>query len=179
MPIYTQAQTYALSVLRELLSLRHDQMHWLMGMEYPDKKRFAAGEMRRLNYLGKVVNDGQYYYWPGCGLDMELITALDFMKRASGSEKPFYAIQTPPCKLAFSVFKGDRQHSCGIFFPKPGEEWTTSVAAEQLPKGQTPAIFLEDRRHIPRINIYRPHIFVCPDGKGGYEYIRGQSEGGG
>jgi hypothetical protein len=90
-----------------------------IGMEFPEESGFAEAQMRRLVYLGKAVNDGRHYFWPGCAIDMDMIAALDFMRGASGAEQPFFCLQAPPCKLAFSVYK---HLACGVFFPKPGEE---------------------------------------------------------
>ncbi len=178
LPVLTKVQNHALATLRKLFCVRHDQMHWLIGLEFPEKKAYAATEMRRLSHIGKAVSDGQYYYWPGCGLNMEMIVSLDIMRRASGTGKPFFRLQAPPCKLAFSLFKDDKQYICSIFFPKPGDEWNTVTAVEELPSGYTAAIFLKDRGHIPRFSIRRPHVFICPDSFGGYEYIPAQVEGG-
>jgi hypothetical protein len=124
------------------------------------------------------VNDGQYYYWPGCDFDADMIAALDFMRGASGAEQPFFCLQEPPCKLAFSIFRDNKQLSCGVFFPKPGEEWDTAVAIDEFAAGQSAAVFLKSRDDIPRFSIRRPHIFVCPNEDGGYDYIDGKAEGG-
>ena len=172
MPVYTKVQSYAVSVLRNLRSVRHDQMHWLIGREYPNAKVPPAAEMRRLVYLGKAVNDGKHYCWPGCALDAELIIALDVMIKAAGGDNPLFELKGAPCKLSFSVIKDEKNLACSVFFPKPGEERETAAAVVVLPPGQTAVIHLESLRQMPLFSIKRPHIFVRSLGDDEYEYIK-------
>lgn len=174
MPVYTKSQSYAVSMLRKLRSVRHDQMYWLIERECPGAKVPASTEMRRLNHLGKAVDDGRYYYWPGCGLDGDLIAALDIMRRVAGDARPVFELRKPPCKLSFFVNKDGKNFACHIYFPKQGEELESAAEAELLSPGQAVIFCIESRSQIPLLNIGRPHIFACPDGNGGYEFVSGQ-----
>jgi hypothetical protein len=175
-PFITIVQNHALTLLRKLRSVRHDQMHWLICLDYPAAKKHVADEMRRLVYLSKAVNDGTHYTWPGCETDSELIIALDIMQKAAGGGELFFSLGVPPCKLAFSVLAGDTRLSCGVFFPKPGEEWKIADAVEHSPPGRTAAIYLNSYGEIPQFTISRPHVFVRPSTDGGYEFIGGQDD---
>jgi hypothetical protein len=154
-------------------------MHWLINAEYPGAKAYAAKDMKRLAHLGKILTDARHYYWLGCGLDKELIIALDIMRRVSGDVKPMFYIRALPYRLIFSVVRNDTQLICGVFFSRTGEEWETSAAVEQLPPKHTAAIYLEHRGQIPLFSIKRPHIFVCQSADGSLEYIDGMKERGG
>jgi len=176
MPVYTKAQTYAISLLRKLRSVRRDQLHWLIECEYPDARPPAVTEMRRLTHLGKAVNDGTYYYWPGCKLDADLIIALDIMWKVTGDGIPVFEIKKAPCKLLFHVIMGDNTFAFRVYFPKPGEERAcrAEVEATEFPDGHAVIFYIEGRSQIPLLDIERSHIFVCPGMNGRYEYISGR-----
>lgn len=167
MPVLTDVQAHAAELLRKLLCARHDQMHWLIGRAYPRVRPEKV--MRQLGYLGKAVNDGTHYLWPGCELKPRRIAAMDVMLRICGGSLPIFDTARSPCALIFFLIREDRMQAFRVYIPEPGREAECRAVAESKrePEGHAAIFYIRDKKQIPLLTVSRPHIFAIDDGAGG------------
>jgi len=169
-PVLTDVQGYAAGLLRKLLCMRHDQLHWLINRVYPDVKPEKV--MRQLGYLGRAMNDGKHYLWPGCELSPERIAAVDIMLRLCGGSLPVFDTARHPCALVFFLMQADRMQPFRVYTPLAGKEAECRAIAENQrePKGHAAVFYIQDKRQIPLLEVSHPHIFALSDGAGGFTF---------
>lgn len=171
MPVLTQAQSHAVGLLRKLTYARHDQLHWLISRTYPNVTPEKI--MRQLGYMGKAVNDGQHYFWPGCEIKPELIAAVDIMLCICGGSLPIFDVGRHPCALIFFLLQANRTQPFLLYTPKEGAETQCKTIAETQREPQDHAVvfYIQNQAQIPLLKISRPYIFAVDNGKGGYDFV--------
>jgi hypothetical protein len=167
----SDVQDYAAKILRKLVCARHDQLHWLIGREYP--KVSPEKVMRQLGYLGKAMNDGQHYFWPGGKVNHGMIAAVDIMLRICGGSLPIFDTGPHPCALIFFLMQADRMQPFIVYTPDEGAEAECMAVAESRrdPKGHAAVFYIQSKRQIPLLTVSRPHVFAISDGCGGFDFL--------
>jgi len=169
-PVLTDVQGYAAGLLRKLLCVRHDQLHWLINRVYPNVT--SEKVMRQLKHIMRTVDDGRHYLWPGCELNPERIAAVDIMLRLCGSTLPIFDTARHPCTLVFFISKDGRMQPFRVYTPDEGKEAECRAIAENQrePKGHAAVFYIQDKKQIPLLEVSHPHIFAIGDGAGGFSF---------
>ena len=175
MPVLTDVQRYAADILRSLLCMRREQMHWMIGRKYPQVKPEKI--MRQLGHILRIYDDGIYYRWPWTEQNPERAAAIDVMLMICKGSLPIIGgAYRSPCSLLFFV---PMPHSgtvlpYRVYIPKDGEETECRVAAEREgnPRGHAAVFVISDKSQIPLFRVSHPHIFALGKPDGGYEFLK-------
>jgi hypothetical protein len=167
----SDVQDYAARILRKLVCARHDQLHWLIGREYPNVSPEKV--MRQLRYLNKSTNDGRHYFCPGGQINHGMIAAVDIMLRICGGSLPIFDTGRQPCALIFFLMQADRMQPFIVYTPDEGAEAGCRAIAESRrePEGHAAVFYIQSKRQIPLLTVSRPHIFAISDGNGGFDFM--------
>lgn len=170
MPVLTDVQGYAAELLRKLLCVRHDQIHWMINRMYPDVTPQKV--MRQLKHITRVVDDGRYYLWPGCDINTNRVTAVDIMLRLSGGSLPIFDTARAPCALVFFLAQADSMQAFRVYMPTAEKEAECQAIAENQrePKGHAVVFYINSKKQIPLLHVSHPHIFAVSDGAGGFAF---------
>lgn len=171
MPALTEIQSYAAGLMRSLLCMRHEQIHWMIRRKYS----FVTPEriMRQLCHVLRIYNDGEYYLWPGIKPNPERADAVDVMLMLCKGCLPILG-DAPryPCALLFfiPVPKSHEVLPCRIYIPRRSDEEKCQVIAEseQQPKDHTVIFLISDKNQASLLQVSHRHIFAQKKEDGTY-----------
>lgn len=175
MPLLTDVQNYAAQVMRTLLCVRRDQIHWMIGRKYPSISPEKV--MRQLVHILPLYDDGAYYRWSGTDPNPDRVAAVDVMLMICRGTLPIIGgVFRLPCALLFFVPAQNTGTVLPyrVYVPKEGAESTCRTVAEiqQNPKGHAAVFVISDKSQIPLLRVSHLHIFALRGQHGGYELLK-------